>query len=191
MPVLIVVSRVNDKLGAFFIRKYWNSSKVVRVVFLWIVRCFWQKNTGRAAPQRRPSWGCTKTPMFNKTTSKIITTHFLYVHVFFVQQKAPAALHHTEDRADVHQNLNFQWNPLNNQWELLQMSCFPKSYVFLIKRAPTGLHHTEDRIGDAPKPPFSMECIENQKDPTISVETGISQLLRRLFPWILPCRGQA
>ena len=55
--------------------------------------------------------------------------------------------------------------------------CFPKK-----KKAPAGLHQTEDRAGDAPKPQFSIKSIENQTILAISVETKISQLLRRLFP---------
>ena len=53
---------------------------------------------------------------------------------------------------------------------------------FWKKKPPAGLHHTEDRIGDAPKPPFSIKSIGNQQNPAISVETEISQLLRRLLP---------
>ena len=53
---------------------------------------------------------------------------------------------------------------------------------FLEKKPPAGLHHTENRIGDAPKPQFSIKSFENQQNPAISVETEISQLLRRLFP---------
>ena len=59
---------------------------------------------------------------------------------------------------------------------------FNECHVFLNKKLPAGLDPTEDRIGDAPKPPFSIKFVENQTNLAISVETEISQLLRRLFP---------
>ena len=37
--------------------------------------------------------------------------------------------------------------------------------LFCNKRAPAGLQHTEDRAGDAPKPQFSLNSIENQQKP--------------------------
>ena len=56
MPVLIVVPRVNSKLGSFWRQITW---------FFFVCKsdAFSEKKKppGRAAPHRRPSWGCTKT----------------------------------------------------------------------------------------------------------------------------------
>ena len=38
-------------------------------VFFTKVMFYWKKN-GRAAPHRRPDWGCTKTPHFQSTPIK-------------------------------------------------------------------------------------------------------------------------
>ena len=64
MLVLIVVPRVNGELSKCWWNIFFNSSFFC---FLWKVMFFLEqkKAPGRAAPHRRPSWGCTKTPISN------------------------------------------------------------------------------------------------------------------------------
>ena len=64
MPVLIVVPRVNSKLSPFWSEIIWKSYKSC---FFFESYAFLRKKTpGRAAPHRRPSWGCTKTKKINE-----------------------------------------------------------------------------------------------------------------------------
>ena len=70
MPVLIVVPRVDSKLGPFWHKIIWKSQKLM---FFSKVMFFSEKEApGRAAPNRRPSWECTRTPISIKINWKSI-----------------------------------------------------------------------------------------------------------------------
>ena len=47
-----------------------------------------------------------------------------------------------------------------------------KVCLFGGKQPPAGLHYTEVRIGDAPKPPFSINPFENHKNPEIKSQSN-------------------
>ena len=69
MPVFIVVPRFDSNLCSFWLKIIEQLANKSRnyVLFAKVLFFLEKKAPGRAAPNRRPSWGCTKTPISIKT----------------------------------------------------------------------------------------------------------------------------